>query len=98
VRLLGSQRAAGGLSMKPELLRPRVCRAEAVAHDVRPEASRGAEFGDLLEKVVVRVEKEREALTERVDVEIGGDRRFDVRHGVGECKGDLLNGGRAGFP
>src|SRR5438552_14029880 len=79
VRLLGRERAAGGLRVEAELLRARVGRAEAVAHDARPKAPGRAELRDLLEKVVVRVEEERQPLPELVDVETRVDRRLDVR-------------------
>ena len=51
---------------------------ESIAHDPRPEAASGAELGDLLEEVVVRVEEKRQALSERVDVKPGVDRRLHV--------------------
>jgi hypothetical protein len=50
-----------------------VLRAEALAHDPRPHAPRGAELGDLLEEVVVHVEEERQPRRELVDVEPGVD-------------------------
>ena len=85
VRLLRGQRAAGGLGVKAELLRARVGRAEAVAHDARPQPAGRAELRDLLEEVVVRVEEERQALAELVDVEPGVDRRLHVGDAVGEA-------------
>ena len=65
VWLLGGQRAAGRLRVEAQLLGAGVRRAEAVAHEVRPEPARGPKLGDLLEKIVVCVEKERQALAER---------------------------------
>ena len=97
VGLLGGQRAAGRLGMEPQLLRTRVGRAEAVAHDVRPQPPRRAELGDLLEKVVVAVEEERKALSQTVDVEPGVDGGLHVGDGVGKREGDLLRGCRPGF-
>ena len=73
VGLLRGQRAAGRLRVEPQLLRARVGRAEAVAHDPRPQPPRRAELRDLLEEVVVRVEEERQPLAEAVDVEPGVD-------------------------
>ena len=64
VRLLRGQRAAGRLGVEAQLLRARIGRAEAVAHDARPQAPRRAELGDLLEEVVVGVEEERQPLAE----------------------------------
>ena len=64
-RLLRRQRRARGLRVEAQHQRLRVLRAEAVAHDARPQPPRGAELGDLLEEVVVRVEEEREPRRER---------------------------------
>src|SRR5919106_1038429 len=83
--------------MEAELLRAGIGRAEALAHDSRPESPRRAEFGDLFEKIVVRVEEEREALAETVDVEPRGDRCLHVRDAVRECEGDFLYGGGSRF-
>ena len=54
-------------------------------------------FGDLLQKVVVSAEEEREALAERIGVEARVDRRLHVRHAVRERERDLLRGGGACF-
>ncbi len=51
---------------------------------------RGAELGDLLEEVVVRVEEERQPARERVDLEPRVDGRLHVGDAVGEREGDLL--------
>ena len=64
VGLLRGERAAGGLRVEAQLLRARIGRAEALAHDPRPQPARRAELRDLLEKIVVRVEEEREPLAE----------------------------------
>ena len=69
VGLLRGERHAGGLRVEAQLPRPLVLRAEAVAHHLRPDLARGAELGDLLEEVAVRVEEERDARREVVDVE-----------------------------
>ena len=91
VGLLRGERAAGGLRVEAQLLRARVRRAEAVAHDARPQPARRAELRDLLEKVVVRVEEERQPLAEPVDVEPGVDRRLHVGDRVREGERDLLH-------
>ena len=69
--------------------------AEAVAHQPRPQPPRGAELRHLLQEVVVRVEEEREALAERVDVEPRVDRRLHVGDRVGEGERHLLHRRRA---
>ena len=73
VGLLSGERAAGRLRVEAQLLRAGIGGAEPLAHDARPQPARGAELGDLLEKIVVGVEEEREPLAETVDVEAGVD-------------------------
>ena len=72
-------------------------RAEALAHERRPHAARGAQLGDLLEEVVVQVEEERQPRREVVDVEAALDRRLHVADAVGERERELLHRRRAGF-
>ena len=50
-----------------------------------PDATRGAELGDLLEEVVVGVPEEAEPGCEVVDVEAGVDRGLDVGDAVGDA-------------
>ena len=45
----------------------------------------------------MRVEEERDALPERIDVETCVDRRLHVRSRMGQREGDLLDGGRSRF-
>ena len=97
VRLLRGQRAAGGLRVEAQLLRPGIGRAEAIAHDARPQPPRRAELRDLFEEVVVRVEEERQPLAELVHVESGVDRRLHVGDRVRQREGHLLHGRRSGF-
>ena len=97
VRLLGGQRAAGGLRVEAQLLRARIGGAEPVAHDARPETPGGAKLGDFLEEVVVRVEEERQPLSEDVDVETGVERRLHIGDAVGERERHLLHRRRTGL-
>src|SRR3954451_267286 len=97
VGLLRGQRAAGGLGVKTELLGARVRRAEPIAHQPRPQPPRGAELGDLLEKVVVRVEEERELLAEAVHRETRIDGGLHVGDRVGQRERHLLHGGGPRF-
>ena len=97
VRLLRGQRAARGLRVEAQLLGARAGGAEPIAHEPRPQPARRAELGDLLEKVVVRVEEERQPLSERVDVEPGVDRRLHVGDRVGERERDFLHRRRSRF-
>ena len=95
LRLLGGQRDAAGLGVEAQHRRLRVRRAEALAHDVRPHAPRGAELRDLLEDVVVAVEEERQARREVVDRQALVDRRLHVGDARAERERDLLDGGAA---
>ena len=52
---------------KRSIIERGILRAEAVAHEVRVEPPRGAELGDLLQKIVVRVEEEGEPRREGID-------------------------------
>ena len=68
---------------------------EAVAHHLRPELARGAELGDLLEEVAVRVEEERDPRREVVDVEAGVDAVLHVLDAVAQRERQLLQRRRA---
>ena len=95
--LLRGQRRAAGLRVEAERQRAWVGRAEAVAHDLGPQAPRRAELRDLLEEVVVGVEEEGEALAEVVRGQAGGDRRLAVGDSVRERERELLRGARSGL-
>src|SRR3972149_2543217 len=58
---------AGGLAREAEAPRALILGAEALAHDLRPHATGGAELRHLLEEVHVRGHKERDARGEGVD-------------------------------
>src|SRR5665213_1988107 len=68
-----------------------------MTHDRRPQATGRAVFSHLFEEVVVRVEEETETRRERVELESGRERRFDVGNAVREGEGDLLYRRGAGF-
>ena len=97
VRLLRGQRDAGGLGVEPQPLRPRVGRAVHVAQPAGPDPPRRAELRDLLEEVDVRVEEERQAGREPVDVQAARQAELDVAEAVGQREGELLRGRRAGL-
>ena len=97
VRLLRGERHAGGLAVEPQLPRALVLRAEAVAHGLGPDLPRGAILGDLLEEVAVRVEEERHARHEVVDVEAGVDAPLHVLDAVAQRERQLLQRRRARF-
>ncbi len=97
LRLLRGQRRAAGLGVEAERERLRVRRAEAVAHQRRPEPPGGAELRHLLEEVVVGVEEEGEARAELVRREARLDRCGAVGDPVRERERELLDGRRAGL-
>src|SRR5260370_42254320 len=96
--MLRGEARACRLRMEAHHHRALVLRAEAVLHDARPQAARGAVLGDFLEEVVMNVEEEGEAACEVVDLEARLDGRFDVGGAVGDRKGEVLRGGRARLP
>ena len=96
--LLCGERHAGGLRVEPHEPRARALRAEALSHRPRPDAARCAVLRDLLEEVEVRVEEERQARRELVDVEAALDRPFNVGEAVRERERELLCGVRPCFP
>ena len=97
VRLLRGERNAGRLGVEPQPLRALVGGAVHVAQPTGPDAPRCAELRDLLEEVDVRVEEERQARREPVDVEAARETELDVAEPVGEGERQLLRSGRAGL-
>src|SRR5260370_42565451 len=84
--------------MKTQLYAALGLGAEPVAHQVRPNLARRPILGDLLEKVIVRVEKEAQPWREFVDVEASLERPLHVLHAVPQREGQLLHGGGSRFP
>src|SRR5205807_4804035 len=93
--LLHCERDARGLRVEAQLECALAPRAEALAHHARPDASRGAVLRNLLEKVVVRVEEERDARDELVNVQTRVYAPLDVLDAVAQCEGEFLQRGRA---
>src|SRR6202011_861727 len=91
--LLGRQRHAGRLCVEPQLQRALVLGAVALAHPPSPDAPRGAELGDLLEKVDVRVKEEGQPRGEVIYAHAPLQARVDVCHPISEREGELLCGG-----
>ena len=98
VGLLRGQGGAGGLGVETQHPGPLIFRAEPVPHQFCIQPARGSEFGDLLEEVVMRVEKERKPRRKRIDVETRRQSRFDIGDGIGESEGHFLNRCGSGFP
>src|SRR5215208_739544 len=84
VRLLGGERDTGCLGVEAHEQTALVLRTVLLLHHGSPDAPRGAELGDLLEEVYVRVEKEGEARSEVVHVEARLDASLHVREAVRE--------------
>ncbi len=73
----------------------RILRTETILHDSRPHPARGAELGDLFEKVVVQIPEERQPLREIIDANPALDGFFDVTNAVGDRERQFLHSGRA---
>ena len=97
VRLLRREHGACSLGMEAEFHGLVLLRAEAVAHDLRPDAAGCTILRDFFEHVVVRVPEEGETARKVVDVESRLDGGIDVGDAVGNRKGDFLGSRRAGF-
>src|SRR5213594_1387958 len=97
VRLLRCERAPRRLRVESKRRRTRILRTEALCHHPVPDFSGGTIFSDLLEEIVMRVEKERKARRKIVQLETGAAGPLDVLDAVVQGKGKLLQGGGAGF-
>ena len=92
VGLLRGQGDTGRLGVEPQPLRPFTPRAVDVPQAACPDTACGAELGDLLEEVDVRVEEEGQSGRETVDVQTPGQAQFHVAEAVGQGVGELLGG------
>ena len=81
--------------MKAQLPRSRILRPVLLPHVARVDTASGAELGNLLEEIDVRVEEERKAPCKRIDVHSGGHAGFHVGKAVGQRESQLLRRGRA---
>ena len=96
-RLLRGERHARRLGVKAHQPRARIFCAKSFAHFARPDAARGPIFCQLLEKVVVGVEKEREARGEIVNVQPARDAPAHIFEAIRERERQFLRGGRTRF-
>ena len=98
LRLLGREGNACGLRVEAKLVGPGALRAEPLPHDPEPDPPRGAELGDLLEEVVVRVEEEAEPGCELVHREPAPQGPLDIRDPGPQRVSQLLSRGRPCLP
>ena len=64
---------------------------------LRPQPAGRAEFGDLFQEIVVRVEEEGELGGKFIHIQPGLDGRLHVGDGIGQGESHFLHGGRAGL-
>src|SRR5512135_2707848 len=68
---------------------------ESITHLPRPDAARGAVFGDLFEEIIVRVEEEGKAGREAIHIHAALDAPADILEPVCQRECQLLRGGGA---
>src|SRR5262249_40469077 len=88
--LLVLQRTAGRLGMETQLPRSFFASTILVAQDLRPQDARRPVLGDLLEDVIVSIEKETQTRGKDVDIQATRDADVDVVEAVGQRKGQFL--------
>ena len=81
--------------MKTERQRCRIGRMKSPAQLPRPESARRAILGDLLEKIIVGVKKERQSRGKVIDAQSLTERRFHIGQTVVERECQLLHCGGA---
>src|SRR5208282_4899128 len=74
-----------------------VLRSEAVFHQAMPDLARGPVFGNLFEKIVVRVEEKAKAWAEIVDVESALSRPLHIFDAIVDGEREFLQRRRAGL-
>ena len=89
-RLLCRQCRAGSLCMKTQHPRLRILRLEFFPHHACPDLARRTELGNLFQKIVVRIEEERQPRCKTVDVKPLCHRCFDIGNAVRQRKCNLL--------
>src|ERR1700677_4541988 len=94
-RLLRRQRDTRGLRVEAHKPCAGILRAEALLHHLRPNLPGSAVFGDLLEKVIMGVEKEAEPRTEFIDLKPPAPGPLHIFHTVIQREGQFLQRGRS---
>ena len=97
IRLLRSQGRTGGLCMEAQHHRARILRVEAVAHNLRPHATRRTELRHLLQQIIMAIKEEGELARKPVHIQPRVKRGPYIADGIRERECHLLHGGRASF-
>src|SRR5260370_39752142 len=84
--------------MKAKHLRSRIARIEALAHDSSPQSSSRTELCHLFQELIVRVEEERDARRELINVESAVHRGLYISDCVRQSERHFLRGSRTCFP
>ena len=95
-RLLRGERDTAGLRVKAQFAAG-IVGTETLAHEARPQPTRGAELGDLLEEIAMRGEEERQARRKGIDGEPGVDGLLYVGDRISERERHFLHRRGAGF-
>src|SRR5678815_5633575 len=83
--------------METQLERAFVCRTKALAHFSRPYTTRSSILRNLLEEIVVSVEKERNSGNEFVYIQPGFQAPVDVFQAIAQGEGEFLYRSRSRF-
>ncbi len=94
VRLLRGQRDTRGLCVEPQPLRLVRRGAVHLLHPAGPDPARGAELGDLLEEIEMRIEEEAQPRREDIDIEPARQPQLHIAEPVREGVRQLLRGRR----
>src|SRR5439155_6148252 len=97
IGLLGGERAASGLGVKPERQRGRIFDREAIFHLPRPKAAGRAIFRDLFKEIVVRVKEKGQTRRKVGHAQPRLDGGFDVSQSVVKRESKLLRRARSGL-
>src|SRR5689334_13312903 len=97
IRLLCRQGGPCRLRVKPQHPGTRILSVKTISHHSGPDSPGSAKLRYLLEKIIMRVEKERKAGSEGIDIQATIEGRLHIRHCIREGECELLNCRRTGF-
>ena len=90
-RLLRGEGRTSSEDEDAQLLRARILRAVGIAHELGPYPARGPELRDLRHEIHVARQKGEEGGSHRVDADATDDALIEIRTGIREREGDLLD-------